>query len=55
MCQVADRNNLPLLLVSRTDVFIKPKTLKYAVEVRQFGINYRLQLNWLTYYLSGSG
>ncbi len=37
-------------LFPATDVFIKPETLKYAAEVSRFGINYRPQLNWLTYY-----
>lgn len=36
-------------LFPATDVFIKPETLKFAAEVSRFGINYRPQLNWLTY------
>lgn len=33
-----------------TDVYIKPNNLQHAAELSRFEINYKPQLNWLTYY-----
>ena len=38
------------LLHPQTDVLIKPTNLGNAAEVARFEINYRSELNWLTYY-----
>ena len=38
------------LLHPQTDVLIKPENLRNAAEVARFEINYRSELNWLTYY-----
>ena len=38
------------LLHPATDVLIKPTNLANAAEVARFEINYRSELNWLTYY-----
>ena len=38
------------LLHPQTDVLIKPTNLAHAAEVARFEINYRSELNWLTYH-----
>lgn len=41
--------NFRFFLFSTKDVFIKPTNLQHAAEVSRFMINYKPELNWLTY------
>lgn len=42
--------NFRFFLHPKTDVFIKPLNLQHASELCQFEINYKPQINWLTYH-----
>jgi hypothetical protein len=42
--------NFRFFLNPQTDVYIKPTNLQHAAELCQFEINYKPQINWLTYH-----